>query len=93
MKQVFSNYHEQMNKALHISAFFDLRYKNSAYENMSKDDILYLIHIAINSYKQTIPTTVTISSTTSTITFTITSTTSTIISTTSTITSNLQVRH
>ncbi len=60
---------------------------------MSKDDILYPIRIAMNSYKQTIPTTATTSSTTSTITFTITSTTFTTTYTTSTTTSNPQVRH
>src|SRR6266542_1327738 len=93
MKRVFSNYHEQMDKALHIPAFFDPRYKNSAYRNMSKDDILYPIRIAMNFYKQTIPTTATTSSTTSTTTFTTTSTTSITTSTTSTTNSNPQVRH
>ena len=60
---------------------------------MSKDDILYPIHIAMNSYEQTIPTTATTSSITSTITFTIISITSTTTSTTSTTTSNPQVRY
>ncbi len=91
MKRVFSNYHEQMDKALHIPTFFDPRYKNSAYGNMSKDDILYPIRIAMNSYEQTIPTTATTTfttSTTSTTTFITTSTTSITTSTTSTTTSN-----
>ncbi len=82
-----------MDKALYIPTFFDPRYKNSAYRNMNKDDILYPICIVINFYEQTIPTTATISSTISTTTFTTTSITSTTTSTTSTITSNSQVRH
>jgi len=82
-----------MDKALYIPTFFDPRYKNSAYRNMNKDDILYPICIVINSYEQTISTTTTTSSTTSITTFTITSTTSTTTSTTFTITSNPQVRY
>jgi len=41
-----------MNKSLHIPAFFDPRYKNSAYENMSKEDILLLICIAMIPYEE-----------------------------------------
>ena len=60
---------------------------------MSKDDIFYLIHIVMNSYEQTIPTTATTSSTTFITTFTTTSTTSTTTSITSITTSNPQVRY
>jgi hypothetical protein len=35
MKRVFNNYFDQINQLLHIPAFFDPRYKNSAYGRMS----------------------------------------------------------
>ena len=43
-----------MDKTLHIPAFFDLSYKNSTYENISKEDILLLIRITIISYEESI---------------------------------------
>src|SRR3989337_1361762 len=52
MKRVFLNYFEVMDKALHVPAFFDPRYKNSAYGNMSKEDILFPIRNAMVSYKE-----------------------------------------
>jgi len=40
MKIVFNNYFDQINQLLHIPAFFDPRYKNSAYGRMSRENIL-----------------------------------------------------
>ncbi len=54
MKCVFLNYFEIMDKTLYISAFFNLRYKNSAYRNMSKENIFLLIHAAMIFYKESI---------------------------------------
>ncbi len=41
-----------MNKALHIPAFFNLKYKNLAYGNMSKEDTLLSIHAAMIPYEE-----------------------------------------
>ena len=52
MKRVFNNYFDQINHLLHIPAFFDPRYKKSAYGRMSQEDILQPIQIAMNNYKE-----------------------------------------
>ena len=52
MKRVFNNYFDQINHLLHILAFFDSRYKKSAYGRMSQEDILQPIQIAMNNYKE-----------------------------------------
>jgi hypothetical protein len=56
MKIVFNNYFDQINQLLHIPAFFDPRYKNSAYGRMSRENILQPIQSAMDNYKEsTIP--------------------------------------
>ena len=52
MKRVFNNYFDQINQLLHIPAFFDPRYKNSAYGRMSRENILQPIQSAMNNYKE-----------------------------------------
>src|SRR5437588_2563224 len=39
MKNVFNNYFDLINQSLHVPAFFNSRYKNSAYERMSRESI------------------------------------------------------
>lgn len=51
MKRVFDNYFDQINQSLHVPAFFDPRYKNSAYGRMSRENILQPIRIAMDNYK------------------------------------------
>ena len=51
MNHIFTNYFCEINEALHISAFFDPRYKNLAYENMSWNDILLSIKRIIANYE------------------------------------------
>ena len=58
MKRVFNNYFYQINKSLHIPAFFDPRFKKLAYENMSREEILQPIQNEMNNYNElTTPTT------------------------------------
>ena len=52
MKGVFNYYFDQINVLLHIPAFFDSRYKKSAYEGMAQKDILRPIQIAMRNYKR-----------------------------------------
>ena len=52
MKDVFNRYYEYVNHSLHIPAFFDPRYKKSAYGKMSREDILQPIQTAMNNYKE-----------------------------------------
>ena len=52
MKRVFNNYFDQINQLLHIPAFFDPRYKNSAYGRMSRENILQPIQSAMNNYRE-----------------------------------------
>ena len=52
MKGVFNYYFDQINVLLHIPAFFDPHYKKSAYEEMTQEDILRPIQIAIRNYKR-----------------------------------------
>jgi hypothetical protein len=54
MKRIFNKYFEQFNKSLHIPAFFDPRYKKIAYGNMSQENILEPIKIAMNDYNELI---------------------------------------
>ena len=51
MKKVFDYYFDQVNQLLHIPAFFDSRYKKSAYGRMTQENILKPIQIAMNNYK------------------------------------------
>ena len=59
MKQVLNKYFEQFNTLLHIPAFFDPRYKNIIYGNMSKEEIFQPIQLVMNNYtnESTTPTT------------------------------------
>ena len=75
MKCVFLNYFEIMDKALHIPAFFDPRYKNSAYGNMSKEDIFLPICAAMISYEEFITSSSTTTTNTTTTVITNTQTT------------------
>src|SRR6185437_3299274 len=50
MKCVFNNYFEQFDKLLHIPAFFDPRYKQMIYENMTQDENFQLIQLAMVNY-------------------------------------------
>jgi len=50
MKRVFNNYFEQFNKSLHIPAFFDPRYKQIIYENMTREEIFQPIQSAMANY-------------------------------------------
>ncbi len=75
MKCVFLNYFEIMDKALHIPAFFDPRYKNSAYGNMSKEDILLPIRAAMIPYEEFITSSSTTTTNTTTTVITNTQTT------------------
>ena len=50
MKRVFNNYFEQFDKLLHIPAFFDPRYKQMIYENMTRDEIFQPIQLAMVNY-------------------------------------------
>jgi hAT family C-terminal dimerisation region/Domain of unknown function (DUF4413) len=52
MKRVFNNYFRQFNKSLHIPAFFDPRYKKISYGNMSREDILQPIQVAMANYSE-----------------------------------------
>ena len=52
MKRVFAKYFGQINEALHIPAFFDPRYKKLAYGNMSRNDILQPIRLAMSNYEE-----------------------------------------
>src|SRR5579859_4485821 len=52
MNRVFTKYFDQINKALHVPAFFDPRYKKLAYGNMSQDDILRPIRLAMSNYEE-----------------------------------------
>ena len=52
MKNVFNNYFDLINQSLHVPAFFDPRYKNSAYGGMSRESILRPIQIAMDKYKE-----------------------------------------
>jgi hypothetical protein len=52
MKRVFNNYFEQINNLLHVPAFFDPRYKNRAYGNMSQENILQPIRNAMANYEE-----------------------------------------
>ena len=51
MNHVFINYFCEINEALHIPAFFDPRYKNLVYGNMSRNDILLPIKRVIANYE------------------------------------------
>jgi len=51
MNCVFTNYFCEINEALHIPAFFDPRYKNLVYGNMSRNDILLPIKRVIANYE------------------------------------------
>ena len=50
MKYVFNNYFEQFNKSLHIPAFFDPRYKQIIYENMTREEIFQPIRLVMANY-------------------------------------------
>ena len=50
IKHVFNNYFEQFNKSLHIPAFFDPRYKQIIYENMTREEIFQPIQSAMANY-------------------------------------------
>ncbi|CAB5215525.1 unnamed protein product, partial [Rhizophagus irregularis] len=52
MKRVFTNYFDEINEALHVSAFFDPRYKKLAYGNMSQNDILEPIRRVMANYEE-----------------------------------------
>lgn len=52
MKRVFTNYFDEISESLHVPAFFDPRYKNLAYGNMSRNDILEPIRRAMANYKE-----------------------------------------
>ncbi|CAI2190567.1 12067_t:CDS:2, partial [Funneliformis geosporum] len=52
MKRVFDIYFDYVNQSLHIPAFFDSRYKKTAYGNMSREDILQPIRTAMINYKE-----------------------------------------
>jgi len=52
MNRVFMNYLNEVNKALHVPAFFDSRYKNLAFDNMSRHDILSPIQKVMANYKE-----------------------------------------
>ena len=52
MRNVFNNYFDLINQSLHVPAFFDPRYKNSAYGGMSRESILRPIQIAMDKYKE-----------------------------------------
>ena len=52
MKRIFNNYFDQINQFLHILAFFDPCYKNSAYRRMSRENILQPIQSAMNNYRE-----------------------------------------
>ncbi|RGB26708.1 hypothetical protein C1646_770073 [Rhizophagus diaphanus] len=39
MNRVFTNYFDEISEALHVSAFFDSRYKKLAYGDMSQNNI------------------------------------------------------
>ncbi len=51
MNHVFTNYFCEINEALHILAFFDPWYKNLAYGNISRNDILLPIKRVIANYE------------------------------------------
>jgi hypothetical protein len=52
MREVFNYYFDQVNHSLHIPAFFDSRYKRSAYGEMSQEDILKPIQTVMKNYKR-----------------------------------------
>lgn len=52
MKRVFYHYFEQIDPLLHIPAFFDPRYKKNAYGNMSQEDILRPVKVAMDNYDE-----------------------------------------
>jgi len=52
IREIFDNYFEQINNLLHVPAFFDPRYKKSAYGRMSRESILQPIRSAMNNYKE-----------------------------------------
>lgn len=52
INRVFTNYFDDINKALHIPAFFDPRYKKLAYGQISRYDILSPIQKAMDNYKK-----------------------------------------
>jgi hypothetical protein len=52
MKRVFNNYFDEINKALHIPAFFDPRYKNLSYGNMNRYEILQPIQRVMSNYEE-----------------------------------------
>src|SRR5437764_11867973 len=52
MREVFNYYFDQINYLLHIPAFFDPRYKKSAYGEMSQEDILKPIQTVMKNYKK-----------------------------------------
>ena len=51
MKEVFNYYFDQINFLLHIPAFFDPRYKKSAYERMSQREIFKPVQAVMKNYK------------------------------------------
>ena len=57
MREVFNHYFDQINYSLHIPAFFDPRYKKSAYRRMAQEDILRPIQTAMNDYREITPVT------------------------------------
>jgi len=54
MKNVFNNYFDLIDQLLHVPAFFDPRYKNSVYGNMSRENVLQPIRTAMNNYKKSV---------------------------------------
>ncbi|GBB90653.1 hypothetical protein RclHR1_01770001 [Rhizophagus clarus] len=52
MKCVFTNYFNEISEALHVSAFFDPRYKKLAYGDMSQDNILEPVCRVMANYRE-----------------------------------------
>ncbi|GBC04182.1 hypothetical protein RclHR1_05560002 [Rhizophagus clarus] len=52
MNRVFNNYFDEINKACHIPAFFDSRYKNLSFGNMNRHEILQPIQRVISNYEE-----------------------------------------
>jgi len=52
MNHVFMNYFDEFNEALHVPAFFDLRYKKLSYGNMDRYEILQPIRIKMSNYEE-----------------------------------------